>query len=216
MGKRKKPHSIPNQEQPALLSLSTSTKQGHVSPQLLLHVLFHTIIGSTVTGSKGKGKIPSWVAPNPKCCTYGKVQQIKTWSPHPHFGIKFFQICLSWFAPVWRENQENALSAEKKKIKPYLIGIEPGEGRSKMQGNNRKYFCFWNDPHTSSLSYNAQMSWKLSATPSGIPPFLLNIYYLGIISLLWLPWKVKTIFFSSPPRPRLVMKHLPNKIIAAL
>lgn len=60
---------------------------------------------------------------------------------------------------------------KKKKIKLYLIGIEPGEGRSKMQGNNRKYSCFWSDPHTSSLSYNAQMSWKLSATPSGIPHF---------------------------------------------
>lgn len=31
---------------------------------------------------------------------------------------------------------------KKKKIKPYLIEIEPGEGRSKMQGNNRKYSCF--------------------------------------------------------------------------
>lgn len=32
------PHNIPNQEQPAVLPLSISTKQGHVSPQLLLHV----------------------------------------------------------------------------------------------------------------------------------------------------------------------------------
>lgn len=46
--------------------------------------------------------------------------------------------------------------------------------------------------------------------------FLLDIYYLDIISLLWLPWKVKTNFLPSPPRSRLVMKHLPNKIIAAL
>lgn len=138
--------------------------------------LFHTIIGSTVTGSKGRGKIPSWVAPNPKRCAYGKVQQIKTWSHRPHFGIKrffspnlLFVVCSSLKGKPGKRTF--CRTKKKKKIKLYLIGIEPGEGRSKMQRNNRKYSCFWNDPHTSSLSYNAQMSWKLSATPSGIPHF---------------------------------------------
>lgn len=46
--------------------------------------------------------------------------------------------------------------------------------------------------------------------------FLLDIYYLDIASLLCLPWKVKTNFLPSSPRSRLVMKHLPPKIIAAL
>lgn len=79
MGGKKKPHNIPNQEQPAVLALSISTKQGHTCHHSYSCMfLFHTIIGSTVTGSKGRGKIPSWVAPNPKRCTYGKVQQIKT------------------------------------------------------------------------------------------------------------------------------------------
>lgn len=143
-------------------------------PQLLLHVLFHTIIGSSVRGSKREGKIPSWVAPNPKCCTYGKVQQIKTWSHHPHFAIKRVFSRSAFHGLLQSEGKTrkvHILQKKKKKIKPSLSGIEPGRGRSKMQGNNRKYSSFWNDPHTSSLSYNAQISWKLSATLSSIPHF---------------------------------------------
>lgn len=105
---------------------------------------------------------------------------------------------------------------QKKKIKPYLGGIEPREEeRSKMQRNDGKYSWFWNGPYTNSLYYNAHVI-KSKCNTIRHFMFLLDIYYLDIASLLCLPWKVKTNFLPSSPRSRLVMKHLPPKIIAAL
>lgn len=113
--------------------LSSSTKQGHMTQQLLSPVLIHTIISHGVLRSKREGKICS--------CGY-QYQMLHIWqstinktliSSHSVWNQCCFQICFLCFAPILSENQKKVRSAEEE-----LNHIWEGLNQEKRKGQKSK------------------------------------------------------------------------------